>query len=146
LLEGQIPRFKVSAETGLPHAADRARRVELIRELGELRHRQLERALENPAPYMLETVGERPDTQIERHGWDRAARAIETYRLERDITHAHDPLGEQPAAGRQLYEYEQTLRVIDGARLQLGPGPLARRQERGVNRSPDRGDDRDLGC
>jgi conjugative relaxase-like TrwC/TraI family protein len=126
-------------------AADRARRVELIRELGELRQRQVERALENPAAYLLETLGERPDTQIERHGWDRAARAIETYRFERDITDAHDPLGEQPAGGRQLYEYGQTLRVIDDARLQLGLGPLARGQGRDVSRGPDRGDDRDLG-
>ena len=126
-------------------AADRARRVELIRELGELRQRQLERALENPDPYLLETLGERPDSQLERHAWDRAARAIETYRSERDITDPHDPLGEQPAGGRQLYEYEQTLRVIDDARLQLGLGPLARAQEHGVSRSPDRGDDRDLG-
>jgi hypothetical protein len=122
-------------------AADRARRVELNRELSELRQRQLEKALENLAPYLLETLGERPDTQIERHGWDRAARAIETHRFARDITDAHDPLGEQPAGGRQLYEYEQTLRVIDDARLQLGLGPLAR----GHNRGPDRGDDRDLG-
>jgi hypothetical protein len=126
-------------------AADRARRVELIRELGELRQHQLERALENPDPYLLETLGERPDTQLERHGWDRAARAIETYRSERDITDPHDPLGEQPAGGRQLYEYEQTLRVIDDARLQLGLGPLARAQERDVSRSPDLGDDRELG-
>jgi conjugative relaxase-like TrwC/TraI family protein len=126
-------------------AADRARRVELIRELGELRQRQLERALENPAPWLRETLGERPDAPIERHGWDRAAGAIETYRFERDITDAHDPLGEQPAGGRQLYEYEQTLRVIDDARLQLGLEPLARAQERDVSRSPDRGDDRDLG-
>jgi hypothetical protein len=117
----------------------------VIRELGELRQRQLERALENPAPYLLETLGERPDTPIERHGWERAARAIEGYRFERDITDAHEPLGEQPAGGRQLYEYEQTLRVIDDARLQLGLGPLARGHERDVSRSPDRGDDRELG-
>jgi hypothetical protein len=94
---------------------------------------------------LLETLGERPDAQIERHGWDRAARAIETYRFERDITDADDPLGEQPAGGRQLYEYEQTLRVIDDARVQLGLGPLTRGQERDVSRSPDHGDDRGLG-
>ena len=46
-------------------------------------------ALEAPASYIIETLGERPDRQPEH--WDAAAKAIETYR--------HATLGIEPSQG-----------------------------------------------
>src|SRR5450755_1643925 len=75
-------------------------RVQALRELAELRDRHVEHAIENPPAHLLGTLGERPESRLERHGWDRAASAIETYRFDHDITDPHQPLGAQPSTSR----------------------------------------------
>jgi hypothetical protein len=95
-----------------------------MRELADLRDRQIEHAIENPPAYLLGTLAERPESRLERHGWDRAASAIESYRFDHDITDPDRPLGGEPSTGRDRYDYEHALETITDARLALPLAPL----------------------
>src|SRR5450755_3182647 len=103
---------------------ERHERVQALRELAELRDRHIEHAIENPPAYLLDTLGERPESRLERHGWDRAAGAIETYRFDHDVTDPQRTLGGEPSTGRGRYDYEHVIETITDARLALSLAPL----------------------
>jgi hypothetical protein len=96
-----------------------------------LGHELAERELATNPAWARETLGERPQPGWERDRWDHAARAIARYRIEQNITDAHEALGPRPAdpAGRADYERAQQAREqlahelgYDAPSLELGLG------------------------
>jgi hypothetical protein len=104
--------------------------------------RQADLAIEAPGEHLARVLGERPsqDKPIERDTWDRAARAIEAYR----ITYEIDPtepsaLGPEPvhrdSPWRQHIDWERAGKHVLDAREQLaidapGLGPTEERMAR----------------
>ena len=86
-----------------------------------------DRALERPGSHLIRILGERPDQQraAERASWDRAAGAVERYRIAHNLDPAEESaLGPEPEPGRGRWEQIGAWRkagesVLD-ARKQLG--------------------------
>jgi hypothetical protein len=104
--------------------------------------READRAITDPGEHVTRVLGERPgrDKPVERDAWEKAARAVEAYR----ITHQTNPgeptaLGPEPdrrdAGGRQHIDWEVAGKHVLNTREQLdlgrsGHGPTEERMAR----------------
>jgi hypothetical protein len=64
------------------------------------------------APSHLASLGDRPDALGERRSWQRAASAVEAYRLEYAIDHPIEALGERPEDPTQLVAWQRARREV----------------------------------
>jgi conjugative relaxase-like TrwC/TraI family protein len=130
-----------------PHAREQLREAQQA--FNDAVQCQADRAIEQPGEHLVRVLGERPseDRSVERDTWDRAARAIEAYR----ITYEIDPseataLGPEPIRRDspllQHIDWERAGKHVLDAREQLaiedpGLGPIEERMARVMGLMPE---------
>jgi AAA domain len=90
------------------------------RELTEVRDQLAERELCEPAPWVRESFGERPDEPWAREQWEKAVLSVARYRAEYEISCANDALGPQPEQDEQRHDWEHAREAMGHAELRLG--------------------------
>ena len=109
------------------NAANLGRLVALERELGERRaadrEARLRRVAVDPSAHTIGALGEPPESPAQRERWERAARALERFRLDYldDPGAVSAPLG-PPGVDRGAWE--GAARKLNAARDELGLDPL----------------------
>lgn len=123
-----------------PHAREQLHEAEQA--FTDAVERRADRAIEAPGEHLVRVLGERPnqDQPIERDTWERAARAIEAYRITYEIDPAEaTALGPEPvrrdSPWRQHIDWERAGKHVLDAREQLaidvpGLGPTDERMTR----------------
>jgi len=123
-----------------PQARERLREADQAFE--DAVRREADRAITTPGEHLTRVLGERPgqDQPVERDAWERAARAVEAYRLAYEIDPAEPTaLGPEPhrreARGQKHIDWETAGRHVLDARDQLdlerpGHGPTEERMAR----------------
>ncbi len=116
------------------HAETRAERDSLKHALDEAagEHTQTldqltEREQQTPSQWVKTTLGECPEEPRPREAWEKAVRAATSYRSQRDITDAEDPLGPRPELREQRREWQSAQRAIGRARRRLHRTPTTER-------------------
>jgi hypothetical protein len=96
------------------------RAAELEAQLSSRRREHLRVALERPAPYLTEALGDLPDQPRARRTWQQAATGIEAYRFDHATTDARDALGPPPADTRQRTHWQHARHDLLRAQRDLG--------------------------
>jgi hypothetical protein len=115
--------------------AEREQRAQdLTRQRDELRTRSIEQRVRQPQRYLTRVIGERPADQHHAQAWERAARAVETYRHEHQVTDRHTALGREPDSSdyKQHLAFDRICANVTRARDRLG------RSDREHKFAPDR--------
>lgn len=110
------------------HAADlieRERRVaDLTSTRDEVRAQAIEHHVRHPQPYLTRLLGERPARPEKLQAWERAARAVETYRHEYGVTSQETALGREPEGHHKRWAaFDNAKDRIMEARDKLGLSP-----------------------
>lgn len=104
--------------------AEREQRVsDLTRQRDKLRTRSIDERVRHPQRYLTRVIGERPADQHHAQAWERAARSIETYRHEHQVTDQHTALGNEPDSRsdyKQYLAFDRTCGDVTRARDQMG--------------------------
>ena len=124
-LDREIAALHASQHRRASHlAAHHAEQVELdaIGHVLDERIRQTtNRAVADPPTYITRALGRRPRGGIEDRAWVRAVVAIETYRVEHDITDRRSALGPEPADRQLWHDWRRTADTILDAVDVLSP-------------------------
>ncbi|MHB8695908.1 MAG: ATP-dependent DNA helicase, partial [Solirubrobacteraceae bacterium] len=106
--------------------------TELRREHDRVRDVLVLRDVEREPGWLTDPLGQRPAGLRERETWDRAARAVASFRLDHDVIDENAPLGpEPPGGGDDQRDWAQATAALERAQRQLGREPQER--GRGVN-------------
>jgi hypothetical protein len=115
-LDREIAALHASQHRRTSHlTAHHADQVELkaIGDVLDERIRQgTNRAVAGPPSYVTRALGPRPRRGVEDRAWVRAVVAIETYRVEHDVTDRRSALGPEPAECRHARDWRRTTDVI----------------------------------
>lgn len=137
LSELRADRARLERELGAPDQVRSEREgienkvTGLQRDHDHVRDLLAERAIERQPAWIVEPLGERPEGARDRQMWDQAARALASFRLERDVVDKSAPLGEEPAPGSdQRRDWEHANAALERAQRQLGREPAG--PERGL--------------
>jgi conjugative relaxase-like TrwC/TraI family protein len=134
-------------EAGHPNAREQLQEAEQA--FDDAVQRQADRAIEQPREHLVRVLGERPSQarSLERDTWDRAARAIEGYRITYEIDPAEQSaLGPEPIRRDspllQHIDWERAGKHVLDAREQLaiedpGLGPIEERMARVMGLMPE---------
>ncbi len=125
-------RATAARELGEPDAVRQERdalttRVgELDRQHTQMRNQLAEHELAASPAWATRALGQRPEGRSRAARWDRAARAIARYRVDRNLNSPTDALGAEPDDEPQRGEYRQARRALEQVRdvpeLDLGVG------------------------
>jgi conjugative relaxase-like TrwC/TraI family protein len=85
--------------------------------------------IERRPKWLGQALGERPDAPSDRETWDRAARALASFRLDHDVVDQAAAIGASPpAGGEQRRTWDQANAELQRAQRQLGHEPATRNQ------------------
>jgi hypothetical protein len=101
-------------------SALRERAAEIDAQLSSRRREHLAVALERPAPYLTEALGDLPDKPRARRTWQQAATRIEAYRFDHSITDTDHPLGQAPIDARGRAHWQRAHHDLQRAQRDLG--------------------------
>jgi conjugative relaxase-like TrwC/TraI family protein len=129
----RVDRAKLLRELGDPEQVRSERDgienaiTELKRDHDQVRDVLSERAIESRPGWLVESLGDRPESRRERETWDRAARALAGFRLDRDVVDQSTPLGPEPLSGSEhRREWGQANTALARAQQRLGRVPAGR--------------------
>jgi len=113
---------KVWREQHGPELVAREQRMsDLSRERDQVRAQAIEHHVRNPQTHLTRVLGERPASGRQGEVWDRAARAIETYRHNYNVTDRTTALGREPEGDHQRWlAFDKTREEAVNARDRLG--------------------------
>ena len=103
------------------HHADRVELEAIGHVLDERIGQQTNRAVADPPSYITRALGRRPRGGVEDRAWVRAVVAIETYRVEHDVTDRRTAIGPEPADCQQAHDWRRTTDTIFDAVEVLSP-------------------------
>ena len=98
----------------------RERTAELEAQLSTRRREHLAVALERPAPYLTQALGDLPDKPRARRTWQQTATRIETYRFDHAITDSRHPLGSAPSDQPERAQWQRAHHDLQRAQRDLG--------------------------
>ena len=98
----------------------RERDAELDAQLSTRRREHLAVALERPAPYLTEALGDLPDKPRARRSWEQAATRIEAYRFDHAITDSRHALGSPPSDQPEHAQWQRAHHDLQRAQRDLG--------------------------
>ena len=98
----------------------RERAAELNTQLSRRRREHLRVALERPAPYLTQALGDLPEKPRSRRTWQQAATRIEAYRLDHAITDTHHALGSPPNDRPGRAHWQRAQHDLQRAQRDLG--------------------------
>jgi hypothetical protein len=109
--------------------------ADLANEHTTLREQLAERELKTPGEWVINTLGERPDTPRQREAWEKAVRDATIYRAQYNITDPTNALGPEPNRREQREQHRDYRRAQNAIE----------RAERRLHRIPSRGIDLGVG-
>jgi conjugative relaxase-like TrwC/TraI family protein len=98
----------------------RERAAEIDAQLSSLRREHMRVALERPAVYLTQALGDLPDTPRARRTWQQAATRIEAYRFDHAITDARHALGSPPTDEHGRAHWQRAHHDLQRAQRDLG--------------------------
>ena len=98
----------------------RERAAELDAQLSTRRREHLAVALERPAPYLAEALGDLPDKPRARRTWEQAATRIEAYRFDHAVTDSRHALGSPPSDKPERARWQRADHDLRRAQRDLG--------------------------
>jgi hypothetical protein len=98
----------------------RERAAELDAQLSTRRREQLAAALQRPAAYLTEALGDLPDKSRARRTWEQAATRIEAYRFDHAITDSRHVLGSDPSDQPERAQWQRAHHDLQRAQRDLG--------------------------
>lgn len=96
-----------------------ARQSELGLEIGVAREGHLHASLIAPGEHLTVAFGTPPKLETQRRSWERAVRAIESYRFNNQVD-APEPLGARPVGGPLLRQFQAAEQELLRGQRQLG--------------------------
>jgi conjugative relaxase-like TrwC/TraI family protein len=113
-------RLPDRAEWETERRALRERAAEIDAQLSSLRREHLAVALERPAPYLTEALGELPEKPRARRTWQQAATRIEAYRFDHAVIDARHALGPRPSDKHERTQWQRAHNDLERAQRDLG--------------------------
>ena len=113
-------RLPGRAEWETERRALRERAAEIDAQLSSRRREHLRVALERPAPYLTEALGDLPEKPRTRRTWQQAATRIEAYRFDHAVTNARHALGLSPSDNRERAHWQRADHDLRRAQRELG--------------------------
>jgi hypothetical protein len=101
-------------------AERRARAAELDAQLSTRRREHLAVALERPAAYLTEALGDLPDKPRARRTWEQAATRIEAHRFDHAVTDSRHALGSPPSDQPERAQWQRAHHDLQRAQRDLG--------------------------
>ena len=89
-------------------------------QLSTRRREHLAVALERPAPYLTEALGDLPDEPRARRTWEQAATRIEAYRFDTAVTDSRHALGSAPSDQPKRAQWQRAYHDLQRAQRELG--------------------------
>lgn len=95
--------------------------AELTTQRDRLREQAIEHNVRHPQRYTTRVLGERPTDHRQLEAWERAARAIETYRQQHNVTDKTTALGREPEGDyKRWIDFDKTRGEVTRARDTMG--------------------------
>jgi hypothetical protein len=107
------------------HDADRIELAVVGHVLDERIRQHTNRAVADPPSYITRALGRRPSGGVKDRAWVRAVAAIETYRVEHDLTDRRSAVGPEPADHQLSRDWRRMTDIILDAVDVLSPSPQA---------------------
>ena len=98
----------------------RERAAEIDAQLSSHRREHLRVALERPAPYLTQELGDLPDKPRAHRTWQQAATRIEAYRFDHSVIDTRLALGSPPSDTRERAQWQRAHHDLQRAQRDLG--------------------------